>query len=89
MTEDPSNRSLPPEAAQKAETEGAETGAGNHKKKRGGAGALARLLRSLRRDRKSDELRDTLEDFFVRQVTSPEVQSRDRGLGTESAREGR
>lgn len=27
-------------------------------------------------------IRETLEDFFVREVTSPEVSSRDRGLGT-------
>jgi hypothetical protein len=26
-------------------------------------------------------IRDTLEDFFVQQVTMPEVQARDRGLG--------
>lgn len=30
-------------------------------------------------------LRDTLEDFFVRQVTAPEVQSHDRGLGVHGA----
>ena len=30
-------------------------------------------------------LRDTLEDFFVRQVTSPEVTKRDRGLGAGGA----
>ena len=29
-------------------------------------------------------LRDTLEDFFVRQVTAPEVQDRDRGLGAQA-----
>ena len=29
-------------------------------------------------------LRDTLEDFFVKQVTSPEIQARDRGLGSGS-----
>ena len=27
-------------------------------------------------------LRDTLEDFFVKQVTAPEIQARDRGLGS-------
>jgi hypothetical protein len=30
-------------------------------------------------------LRDTLEDFFVKQVTSPELLARDRGLGTPAA----
>ena len=30
-------------------------------------------------------IRDTLEDFFVKQVTAPEVQARDRGLGTTPA----
>jgi ABC-2 type transport system ATP-binding protein len=30
-------------------------------------------------------LRDTLEDFFVRQVTAPDVQARDRGLGVPAA----
>ena len=30
-------------------------------------------------------LRDTLEDFFVRQVTAPDVQARDRGLGVPTA----
>jgi hypothetical protein len=30
-------------------------------------------------------LRDTLEDFFVKQVTAPEVKAHDRGLGTVAA----
>ena len=34
-------------------------------------------------------LRDTLEDFFVKQVTAPQLLSHDRGLGDDSAREAR
>jgi CBS domain containing-hemolysin-like protein len=52
------SRSLPPPEALEDE---AESGA---KKRRGGAGALSRLLRTLRRDRKSEELRDALEEII-------------------------
>ncbi len=64
MNEEPSSRSLPPpEPAVKAGGDSAE--GANAKKRRGGAaGALARLLRGLRRERKSDELRDTLEEII-------------------------
>ena len=34
-------------------------------------------------------VRDTLEDFFVKQVTSPDVQARDRGLGVGTGASGR
>jgi len=55
MTE---SRSLPPPEALEDDAEAAV------KKRRGGAGALTRLLRSLRRDRKSEELRETLEEII-------------------------
>ena len=66
MSEDPSNRSAPPAPPApmaKAETDGADSGPAP-KRKRGHAGPLARLLRGLRRDRKSDELRETLEELI-------------------------
>jgi CBS domain containing-hemolysin-like protein len=58
MNDQPSSRSL-----QSAEMpdEPAEAGA---KKRRGGAGALSRLLRTLRRGKRSEELRDTLEEII-------------------------
>lgn len=37
----------------------------------------------------ANPLRDTLEDFFVKQVTAPELQSHDRGLGRQSQGEAR
>ena len=52
------SRSLPPADAA---DEDAEAPA---KKKRSASNALTRLLKSLRRDRKSDELRDTLEEII-------------------------
>ncbi|HEY7610306.1 MAG TPA: hemolysin family protein [Alphaproteobacteria bacterium] len=58
MNEQPSSRALP---AAEAPDETGEPGA---KKKRGGAGALSRLLRTLRRGKRSEELRDTLEEII-------------------------
>lgn len=55
MTE---SRSLPPPDAPDGEADPPS------KKKRGGSSTLSRLLRSLRRDRKTDELRDTLEELI-------------------------
>jgi CBS domain containing-hemolysin-like protein len=63
MSEDPSQRAAPAEPPAKAESDGADA-APVARKKRASAGPLARLLRSLRRDRKSDELRDTLEELI-------------------------
>jgi CBS domain containing-hemolysin-like protein len=68
MSEDPSQRqppaaSAPQEPPAKAESDGADA-APAARKKRAPAGPFARLLRSLRRDRKSDELRDTLEELI-------------------------
>jgi len=55
MTE---SRSLPPPDAPDEDADPPS------RRKRGAAGPLSRLLRSLRRDRKSDELRDTLEEII-------------------------
>jgi CBS domain containing-hemolysin-like protein len=58
MNDQPSSRSL---QSAEAPDEPAEAGA---KKRRGGAGALSRLLRTLRRGKRSEELRDTLEEII-------------------------
>lgn len=58
MNERPSSDTLP---AAKAPEDSVEPGA---KKKRGGAGALSRLLRTLRRGKRSEQLRDTLEEII-------------------------
>ena len=63
MSEDPSQKGAPPEPPARAEGDGADAAPGP-RKKRGSPGRLARLLRSLRRDRKSEELRDTLEEII-------------------------
>ncbi len=67
MSENPSQR--PPSAASvssepPARSENGGADAAPARKKRAPAGPIARLLRSLRRDRKSDELRDTLEELI-------------------------
>jgi CBS domain containing-hemolysin-like protein len=61
MTEQPSSRSPPPAESPSASAEAAP---GAKKKRSLLAGPLARVLRSLRRGRRSDELRDTLEEII-------------------------
>ncbi len=80
MSEDPSQRGAPPEPPPKTEPDDADAAAdaaAGARKKRGTAGALTRLLRGLRRDRKGDELRETLEEIieaadFKREELAPD-----------------